>query len=145
MAEYRWLIYAILSALCASFVGIFGKIGMKGIDSDLATAIRSVAMTILLLIFCSAIGVWSKLSTLHGRALTMIALSGAAGAISWIFYFKAIQIGDVSKVAPIDKLSMPLAIVLAVLILHEHPSLTNWCGIALIVGGAYLAAMKAGA
>lgn len=146
MAEYRWLIYAALSALCASFVGIFGKLGMKDIDSNLATAVRSVVMTILLLLFCTTLGLWSKVSTLwHGRALTMIALSGAAGALSWIFYFKAIQLGDVSKVAPIDKLSMPVAIVLAVLLLGERPAAINWVGIALIVCGAYLAAMKVGA
>ena len=74
----------------------------------------------------------------------MIVLSGVAGAVSWLFYFRAIQIGQVSQVAPIDKLSMPFAVVLAVLILRDRPSVWNWLGVLLIVGGGYLAAMPRG-
>lgn len=140
----RWLAYALLSAVSASFVGIFGKIGMAEIDSNLATAIRSVVMTLFLVAVCSALGVWSKVGTLHGKAILMIVLSGVAGAISWLFYFRAIQLGPVSQVAPIDKLSMPFAVLLAVLILRDHPSDINWLGVLLIVAGGYLAAQPAG-
>ena len=140
MFEQRWLVYALLSAGFAALVGVLGKIGMAEVDSTLATAVRSVVMTALLLAVCTAMGLWSKVQSLHGRALAMVALSGAAGAISWLFYFKAIQAGTVSKVAPVDKLSMPLAVLLAVLVLGDRPTWVNWVGIALIAGGAYLAA-----
>lgn len=140
----KWLIYALLSAASAALVGIFGKIGMKNIDSTLATTIRSVVMTAFLLSVSAAMrtgGLWGQIQTLPGRAIVMIVLSGFAGAVSWLFYFRAIQVGSVSQVAPIDKLSMPLAILLAVVILGERPTPVNWIGIALIAGGAYLAAM----
>ena len=136
-----WLLYALLSAFCASLVAIFGKVGMKNVDSSLATAVRSIVMTIFLLSVCAMMGLWSKLQTLHPRPLAMIMLSGVAGAVSWLFYFKAIQLGTVSQVVPIDKLSMPLGVLLAVLLLNERPTTLNWFGIALIVAGGYLAAI----
>lgn len=143
MFEQRWLTYALLSALAAAFVGIFGKLGMpKEIDSNLATAVRSIVMTLFLIGFCTAMGLWSKASaTLTGKALAMIALSGVAGAVSWLFYFKAIQAGTVAQVAPIDKLSMPATVLLAVILLGDRPSGLNWLGITLIVAGGYLAAL----
>src|SRR4051812_15746697 len=137
----RWLIYAILSAVSAAFVGIFGKLGMEKVDSTLATAVRSVVMTLFLIVACSVIGVWSKLPTLHGKAIWMIVLSGLAGAVSWLFYFRAIQLGHVSQVAPVDKLSMPFAVVLAVLVLGDRPTMVNWLGVVLIVAGGYLASL----
>ena len=137
----RWFVYALLSALAASLVGVFGKVGMRGIDPTLATAVRSAVMTLFLLAVCSALGVWSKAQFLHGRALAMVVLSGLAGAVSWLFYFKALQAGTVSQVAPVDKLSMPLAVLLAVLVLRERPTGLNWLGIALVAAGAYLAAL----
>jgi transporter family protein len=143
MTEYRWLIYALLSALAASLVGIFGKVGMKEVDANLATAIRSVVMTLFLLAVCTVMQAWPKIHTLSGRALAMIVLSGVAGAVSWMFYFRAIQLGTVSQVAPIDKLSMPLAVLLAVLILGDRPGYLNWMGIAMITAGAYFAALPA--
>src|SRR5882724_11188890 len=134
-----WLLYALLSAFAAAFVGIFGKLGMSEVDSNLATAVRSIVMTLFLAGVCQFTGAWSKLQTLHSRAILMIVLSGVAGAISWLFYFRAIQVGQVSQVAPIDKLSMPFAVVLAVLILRDRPTFVNWIGVLLIVGGGYLA------
>jgi transporter family protein len=142
MFEQRWLIYALLSAVCASFVAIFGKLGMQEIDTNLATAVRSVVMTLFLVAFCAVLGLWSKISTLHPKALSMIALSGLAGALSWLFYFKAIHIGAISQVAPIDKMSVPLTVVLALLLLGERPSGINWLGVLLVAVGGYLAAMK---
>jgi transporter family protein len=129
-----------MSALAAAFVGILGKVGMKEVDSNLATAVRSVVMTAFLVGFWLTTGNLTKLQSLHGRAIGMIALSGLAGALSWLFYFKALQVGTVSQVAPIDKLSMPLAVLLAVILLRERPSAVNWCGILLIAVGALLAA-----
>ena len=139
----RWLIYALLSAASASLVGIFGKLGMEEVDPTLATAVRSVVMTLFLVGVAAVLQKWSTLHTIHGRALLMILCSGIAGAVSWLFYFRAIKAGTVSQVAPIDKLSMPLAVVLAVLILGDRPGLWNWVGVALIVAGGYLAALPA--
>jgi transporter family protein len=116
---------------------------MAVVDSNLATAVRSIVMTLFLVGVCSLMGVWSKVATLHGRAILMLVLSGIAGAVSWLFYFRAIQLGKVSQVAPIDKLSMPFAVVLAVLILGDKPGAWNWVGVLLIVAGGYLASLPA--
>jgi len=140
--EERWLVYAVLSALFASFVGILGKIGMNEADSLLATTMRSIVMTFLLLAACTVMDGWGKLSTIQTRAFIAIILSGAAGATSWLCYFRAIKLGTVSQVVPIDKLSMPLAIVLAVVILGDRPTWLNWCGIILITIGAYFASIS---
>jgi transporter family protein len=95
--------------------------------------------------FCLFAGVWKNLEQLHGnvKAYTSILLCGVAGGLSWIFAFRAIALADVSKVAPIDKLSLPLGIVLAVVILGERPTGINWIGIAMIAVGAYLATTHA--
>jgi transporter family protein len=140
MQSIPWWLYALLGAFCAALVSIFGKIGMKGVDSDLATAIRSVVQAGFVVAFALIVGVMSNLRAVHGRALTMITLSGVAGGLSWIFMFRALQKADVSQVGPIDKLSMPLAIILAVVLLHERPTSVNWIGIVMIVAGVYLAA-----
>ncbi|MEA2710742.1 MAG: bacterial/archaeal transporter family protein [Phycisphaerales bacterium] len=139
-----WLLYAILSALAASLVGVFGRLGVQKIDDNLATTVRSIVMTLMLLGFATVIGAWDKLGQLRvgPRPMLAILLSGAAGATSWIFYFKALKLAEVSKVAPIDKLSMPLGILLAVIFLRERPSMINWLGVLLIAGGAYLATLQ---
>lgn len=140
MLQQPWLIYAILSAVAAALVGIFAKVGMEAIDPTLATAVRSILMTLFLAALCAVTGTWSRLGEIHLKAGAMILLSGLAGAVSWLFYFKAIQVGTVSQVAPIDKLSMPLAVILAVLFLSDRPTLVNWLGVILMTTGAYLAA-----
>jgi transporter family protein len=134
-----WLTYAILSALAASLIPILGKVGMKGIDSNLATGVRSVAQMLFVLGVCTIMGLWSKLPSFNKTAWLMTALAGIAGGASWLFYFKAIQLGQVSKVAPLDKLSMPLSIVLAALILRDTPRAVNWVGDGMNAVGAYLA------
>lgn len=143
MAEYRWLIFALLSAAAAALVGIFGKMGMQEVNSNLATTIRSVVMTLFLVIVCSSLQLWRHLPSVSSKAIWAIILSGVAGALSWLFYFKAIQLSTVSRIAPIDKLSMPLAVVLAVLILGDRPSVLNWIGILIIALGAFLAGLPA--
>jgi bacterial/archaeal transporter family protein len=140
MSPQPWLVYALLSAAAAALVAIFAKVGMKDVDPTLATATRSVVMTVFLLAVCTVADVWRELPSIPGRAFAMIALSGLAGAVSWMFYFKAIKAGAVCQVAPIDKLSMPLAVLLAVLLLGERPGAMNRLGIVLIVAGTYLAA-----
>jgi bacterial/archaeal transporter family protein len=144
MQDYRWLQFAILAAVCAAAINIFGKIGMSGIDADLSTAIRSVVQAAFVVGFVTVLGTWHKIKDLSNRplAICMIICSGVAGGLSWIFAFRALKLAHVSQVAPIDKLSMPLGILLAVIILGDRPSLTNWIGILMIAGGAYLATWK---
>ena len=142
MGEYRWLVYALLSAATAALVGIFGRVGLKGVEPNLATTLRSVVMTVLLVGFVTATRGWTKLPSAHSRAAMMILLSAAAGAASWLFYFNALRLAEVSRVAPIDKLSTAIAVVLAVLFLGERPTSLNWVGVALMLGGAYLVSLR---
>jgi transporter family protein len=139
--DWRWLHFAILAAVCAASINVFGKIGMKDVDSDVATAVRSVVQAMFVVAFVAVLGSWNKIEQLTSRpvAVSMVVCSGIAGGLSWIFAFRALKLADVSMVAPIDKLSMPLGILLAVIVLHERPTLINWAGIFLIAGGAYLA------
>ena len=142
MVQQKWLIYAIFAALSASLVNIFAKVGMEGIDPTLATTVRAAIMLVFLAAVCFGQELWGNLSTIHSKALLMIALSGLAGALSWLFGFKALAVGgQVTQVGPIDKLSVPLAAILAFIILRDRPSGVNWLGILLIAFGAYLTAL----
>ena len=141
--EYtKGILYAVVAAVSASLVGILAKIGMKDVPPVLATAFRSIVMMVFCVGVAAAMGMGSKLQHLHGKAITMIVLSGIAGTTSWLFGFMAYDKIGVSKTSPIDKLSVPLAVVLAVIFLNERPSAINWAGIACIAIGAYLAALK---
>ena len=138
-----WFLYALAAAICAAMINVLAKIGMKDVDKDFATAVRSVVQALFVVGFAAFAGVLRNFGQLHGKAIASIVLTGVCGGLSWIFVFRAIQLAEVSKVAPIDKLSMPLGIILAVLFLQERPSAINWLGIVLITGGAYLATLKA--
>jgi transporter family protein len=141
--EYtKGVMFAVLAAVCASVVGILAKIGMAEVPPILATAVRSVVMMAFCVGVALSMGLASKLPSLHGKAIAMIVLSGIAGAASWMFGFIAYDKIGIAKTSPLDKLSVPLAVVLAVIFLGEKPSRTNWIGIAMIAGGAYLAALK---
>jgi len=138
-----WLIYAFLGAVAAGCTGIFAKVGMTGVDSDLATAIRASIGAIYLISFATLRGKLPHLQSLHWKAITMIVLAGLAGATSWLFQYRALAIGGpVSKVAAIDKLSVPIAVILAVILLKDKLQAVNWMGVALIVLGAYFVAYK---
>ncbi len=131
-----WWIYALLSAFFAALTAIFAKIGIKGVDTDLATAIRTVV--ILLIAWAIAIfrgGVFS-INNLTKINWIFLVLSGCATGLSWICYFKALQLGEVSQVAPVDKLSVALAIIMAVVFLGEPLTLKTAAGAALIIGGS---------
>src|ERR1700678_3093081 len=122
-SDNRWLLYAILAAVSAAFVGLFAKKGMEGIDSTVATTVRSAVMLVFLAGICTVQDLWGHMPKIRGWAVVMIALSGLAGATSWLFGFKAYAAGgEVSQVAPIDKLSVPLAAVLAFFLLRDRPS-----------------------
>ena len=138
-----WLVYALLSAVTASLVAIFGKIGLQHLDANTATAIRAVVMALFLVGVVVIQGKLSLISTLLAdkKALAFIVLSGIAGALSWLFYFMAIKTGDVSRVAPIDKLSVVFAVLLAVVLFGEKVSLISGLGVALITAGALMVAL----
>lgn len=138
-----WLIYALLSALTASLVAIFGKIGLQHLDANSATAIRSVVMALFLLGVVLVQGKMPLVSEIMAdkRAVGFIVMSGIAGALSWLFYFMAIKTGNVSQVAPIDKLSVVFAVIMAVILFGEKVSLAAGAGVALITVGALLVAL----
>lgn len=138
-----WLIYALLSALTASLVAIFGKIGLQHLDANSATAIRSVVMALFLVGVVVVEGKMNMVGVILAdkKALGFIVLSGVAGALSWLFYFMAIKYGNVSQVAPIDKLSVVFAVVMAVILFGEKISLVAGAGVALITAGALMVAL----
>lgn len=130
-----WKYYALLSALFASLTAIFAKIGIKDVNSDLATAIRTSIIVLLtwgIVLFC---GVEDKIKDISLHSWLFLILSGIATGCSWLFYFKALQNGDVSRVAPIDKLSVPLTIFMSYIILKEPISFRTIAGGILITGG----------
>jgi len=140
---YLWLVYGIISAIAAALVAIFGKIGLQGIDTNTATAIRATVMAIflvgLVLIQGKLRDVGSILS--NSKALFFIILSGLAGAGSWLFYFMALKGAKVSQIVPIDRLSVVFALLLAFFILGEHISLKAAIGAALVVAGGIMIAL----
>lgn len=141
--NYLWLIFGLLSALFASLVAIFGKIGLKGIDTNVATAIRAVIMAAFLIIVVAFQGRLSKVSDVLAdkKAILFIVLSGVAGALSWLFYFLALKNGKVQQVAPIDRLSVVFAILLAAIFLGEKVSFYTAIGVLLIAAGSIFVAL----
>jgi transporter family protein len=135
-----WLSYALLSAALAGLVPIFGKVGVSGIDSTLATTVRAAIMFSALFAVVLLGGTMRGIMALDARALAFIILSGLAGAGSWLCYFRALQLGDALRVAPIDRLSGAVTLVLAALLLHEHASVAAWLGTGLMLIGALIVA-----
>lgn len=131
-----WWIFALLSAFFAALTAIFAKIGIKGVDTDLATAIRTVVILILAWGIAFFRGGAATISTLTKQNIIFLCLSGIATGLSWIFYFKALQIGKVSQVAPVDKMSVAIAIILAVIFLGEPLTWKTAIGALLIIGGS---------
>ncbi|HEY0299302.1 MAG TPA: EamA family transporter [Arachidicoccus sp.] len=130
-----WWIYALLSALFAALTAIFAKVGVKNVNADLATAIRTVVILLIAWSIAFFRGETKGIAFLSKHNLIFLILSGIATGLSWIFYFKALQIGKVSQVAPVDKLSVALAILLSVLFLGEALSLKTAIGALLIISG----------
>ena len=130
-----WWLYALLSAFFAALTAVLAKVGIKGVDTDLATAIRTVIILIIAWLIAFARGGAATMNSLTKQNLIFLSLSGVATGLSWIFYFKALQLGKVSQVAPVDKLSVAIAIILAVLFLGEALTLKNAIGAVLIISG----------
>lgn len=136
----NWLAYALLSALFAGLVAIFGKIGVREVDSTLATMVRSVVMAIALVSLVLARGGIGDVKQITQRAWFFIVLAGLAGAASWLCYFRALQLGDAARVAPIDKLSIVFVLIFAGIFLGEKISVGIVMGLLLVCGGAILIA-----
>ena len=131
----NWILWALLSAVFAGLTAILAKVGVKDIDSNLATAIR----TSVILVFAWSValaGQTQRVGDISRKTLIFLVLSGLATGASWLCYFKALQLGDASKVAPVDKLSVVVAIVLAAVFLHEPLTWHHWVGGILILAGA---------
>ena len=135
----NWFLWALLSAFFAGLTAILAKVGVQNIDSNLATAIR----TVVILIFAWAVALVTKnqpFSSIGKRTWIFLILSGIATGLSWICYFRALQLGEASQVAPVDKLSVVVAIILAAIFLHERMTWHHWVGGALIFTGAVVLA-----
>jgi bacterial/archaeal transporter family protein len=137
-----WLLWALLSAFFAALTAIFAKIGVEDVNSDLATFIRTIVVLAALGGILAARGLFQPPASIAGRTYLFLALSGLCTGASWICYFRALQLGDAARVAPVDKLSVVLVALFGVLFLSEQLAAKNWAGIAMIAAGATLVAMK---
>ena len=137
-----WQLWAGLSAVFAALTAIFAKIGVENVNSDLATAIRTVVILIVIAAILVGTGQWQPLGSISARTYLFLMLSGLATGISWLCYFRALKIGDAARVAPIDKLSVVLVAVFGVVLLGERLSSANWLGVTLIALGAVLFAWQ---
>jgi bacterial/archaeal transporter family protein len=137
-----WLFWAALSACFAALTAIFAKIGIHGVDSDFATLIRTLVITAVLAPFVWFAGKWSNSLAMPARSLLFLVLSAVATGASWICYFRALQLGEASKVAPVDKFSLVLVALFAFLFLGERLSTREWLGVALVASGVLVLAFK---
>ena len=141
----NWQAWALASAVFAALTALFGKIGVTKLNSDLATFIRTVVILALTAAIVTARKEWTRPegSSLPARSVVFLVLSGLATGLSWLCYYRALQLGDASRVAPIDKLSVVLVVVLAALFLGEKITWQVGIGVALIATGAILVALPA--
>lgn len=135
-----WILYATLSAVFAALTAILAKIGIKDVNSNLATAIRTVVILIFAWGIVFAQGLHKQIQTLSRETILFLVLSGIATGLSWLFYFRALQVGEASKVAPIDKFSLVLTIIFAAIILKEKITVPVGIGVTLVTIGTYIIA-----
>jgi bacterial/archaeal transporter family protein len=139
---FSWQICAALSAVFAALTAILAKLGVENINSNFATLIRTVFILILAAIVVSVTRAWQAPGSISPRSFLFLALSALATGASWLCYFRALQLGEASKVAPVDKLSVVLVALFGVTFLGEKLSAANWLGVALVGAGAILLAFK---
>lgn len=142
MAVANWFFWAALSAVFAALTAIFAKVGIRGVDSDLATLVRTLIIVFVLAAFVFFTGKWSNPLLLSSHTWLFLGLSALATGASWVCYFRALQIGEASKVAPVDKFSLVLVAVFAFAFLGERPVAREWLGIAMVAGGVLVLAFK---
>lgn len=137
-----WQFWALMSAVFAALTAIFAKVGIQGINSDFATLVRTLVIIGALCLFLTVTGQWQKPGEISARSWIFLVLSGLATGASWLAYFRALQIGDASRVAPVDKLSVVLVALFGAAFLGERMSTINWLGILLIGCGVVLVALR---
>lgn len=137
-----WQLWALLSAAFAALTAIFAKVGIENVNSDFATFIRTVVILCALGAILVGTGQWQPVGSVSARTYVFLVLSGLATGGSWICYFRALKLGEASRVAPIDKLSVVLVAIFGVTFLGERLSAPNWLGVALIAAGAVLVAYR---
>jgi transporter family protein len=137
-----WFAWALLSACFAALTAILAKVGLDGIDPDYATLVRTLVIVAVLAAIVAAGAKWSNPLALRPKSLLFLALSGLATGASWVCYFRALKLGDASRVAPIDKLSVVLVALFATIFLGERPGARDWLGIGLICLGALLLGLR---
>jgi transporter family protein len=137
-----WVFWALLSAVFAALTTVFARIGVAGIDADLATLLRTVLILLLLAVLVGVRRKWLNPASLPPRTLAFLALSALATGASWVCYFRALQIGRASQVAPVDRLSLVLVALFAVAFLGERPAVQEWVGIGLVTAGVLALTLK---
>jgi transporter family protein len=137
-----WQFWAVLSAVFAALTAIFAKIGISGLPADYVTLLRTCVVLAVLSLIVAATGQWQNPAQVSWTTLGAIVLSGLATGASWLCYFRALKLGDASRVAPIDKLSVVMVAIFAAVFLGEKLSVVNWTGVLLIAAGAVLVAVK---
>ena len=141
-SSHSWFFFAVLSAVFAALTAVFAKIGIRGVDSDLATLVRTSIILVVLSAFIWVTGKWSNPFVLPSRTWLFLGLSGLATGASWVCYFRALQMGKASNVAPVDKLSVVLVAIFACVFLGERPVAREWAGIAMVAAGVVTLALK---
>ena len=136
-----WIVWASMSAAFAALTAIFAKVGVENINSDLATFLRTVVVLVVLGGILLMRGLFQPLSSISGRTYLFLTLSGLATGASWVCYFRALQVGDAARVAPVDKLSVVLVAIFGVTFLGEYLALHIWLGVILIAAGVVLIAV----
>ncbi|MGO9742161.1 MAG: EamA family transporter [Roseiarcus sp.] len=137
-----WPFWAALAAAFAASTAIFAKLGVEGVNSDLATFLRTLVVVAALAALLTGLGEWRPLGSIAPRTYLFLTLSGLATGASWLCYFRALQLGPAARVAPIDKLSVVLVALFGVVFLGERLTGANWFGVALIAAGAILVAIQ---
>ncbi|OYR12646.1 multidrug resistance efflux transporter family protein [Brucella rhizosphaerae] len=137
-----WQFWALMSAVFAALTAIFAKIGIQGINSDFATLVRTLVIIGALCLFLTVTGQWQRPGDISARSWLFLVLSGLATGASWLAYFRALQMGDAARVAPVDKLSVVLVALFGAAFLGERMSAINWFGIVLIGCGVVLVALR---
>jgi transporter family protein len=141
-ASSNWFYWALLSAAFAALTAIFAKVGIQGVDSDFATLIRTAIIIFVLTAFVCYAGKWTNPLALPAKTWVFLTLSALATGASWVCYFRALQAGDASKVAPVDKFSVVLVALFAFMFLGERPAAREWLGILLVGIGIVVLALK---
>lgn len=137
-----WYVWALLAAAFAALTAIFGKVGVQDLNPDYATLVRTAVILVVVAALVVTTGAWQSPATVPARSWLFLVLSGLATGASWLAYYRALKVGQASQVAPVDKLSVAMVAVFAVLFLGEKLTLKNWLGVALVVAGVLLVAAK---